>query len=76
MEDKQKPIHVSIVLTGEGDEEGTRVSWYFKDATVEQLSLINHELDLMKMEILSRLKDAPKDWDIEDWGEEVPEDKV
>ncbi len=63
----KKPIHISVVMREDGSVD---VSFYFKDALVSDLSMINHELDLLKQEILSRLKDAPKEYQIEDYGEE------
>lgn len=67
----KKPIHISVVIDGDGVD----VSFYFGGARVCDLSMLNHELDLLKQEILSRLKDAPKDYEIQDYGEEgAPED--
>lgn len=59
-EPKEKPIHISVIAT----DEGANTSFWFKDATVSHLSMINHEIDLLKMEILDRIKDAPKEWEI------------
>ena len=61
-----KPIHIAVEAT----KEGAHTSFYFKGATVGQLSMINHELDLLKIDILERIKDAPKDYEIQDFGEE------
>lgn len=64
-EDQPKPIHISVVA----EDEGSKVSWYFKDATVGHLSMINHEIDLLKREVLDRIKEAPKEWEIEETNE-------
>lgn len=61
-----KKIHISIVV----EENGTHTSFYFKGATVSHLSMLNHELDILKGEIIDRIKEAPKDYEIEDYGEE------
>ena len=63
----KKPIHISVVISG---EESTDISFYFKNATVIQLSMINHELDILKSEIIDRLKSAPKEYEVQDFGDE------
>ena len=60
----EKPIYISVIAK----EEGTESSWYFKGATVAQLSMINHELDILKKEILDRIEASPKEWEIENHG--------
>lgn len=66
MKNKKKPIYITVVA----EEERTHTSFWFKDATISQLSIINHELDILKREIIDRIKEAPKDYEIEDYGEE------
>ncbi len=66
-EDQPKPIHISVVA----EDQGSRASWYFKDATVGQLSMINHEIDILKLEILDRIDKAPKEWEIKETDEET-----
>ena len=61
-EDRPKPIHINVIAK----EEGTITSFWFKDATVSQLSMINHEIDLLKREILDRINDSPKEWEIKE----------
>ena len=56
----EKPIHISIVA----NEEETNTSFYFKGATVAQLSMINHELDILKKDIIDRIEHAPKEWEV------------
>ena len=63
-EDKPKQIHISVVA----ESQGTNTSWRFKDATVGQLAMINHEIDLLKREVLNRIREAPKEWEIEESG--------
>ncbi len=62
----KKPIHISVIV----NEKGTETSFYFKDATVGQLALINTELDILKKDIIERMNDAPKDYEVQDFGEE------
>ena len=62
---KQKEIHVKIIA----EKESTHTSFYFKNATLGQLSLINSEIDILKQEIISRIKNAPNDYEIEEYGE-------
>ena len=62
----KKKIHISVVIEG----EGTHSSFYFKDATVGELYALNSELDLLKGEILDRIEDAPKDFEIKDFGDD------
>ena len=62
----KKPIHLSIIA----EENGTHTSFYFKGATVAQLSMLNHELDILKQEIIDRIKNAPKDYEVTESDEE------
>ncbi len=62
----EKKIHVSVVIEG----EGTHSSFYFKDATIGELYALNSEIDLLKREILDRIEAAPKDYEIQDFGDE------
>ena len=66
----KKQIHISVIA----NDEGTHVSFYFGGATVENLSMLNHELDILKIEILDRLKDSPKDYEVQDFGDRDPPD--
>ncbi len=61
-----KKIHVSVIIEG----EGTSTSFYLKDATVGELYALNSEMDVLKKEIIERIKDAPKDYEIEDLGDD------
>lgn len=65
-----KIIGISIKIIG--GENATHTSFYFGGATVEQLYAINSELDILKREILDRIKDAPKEYEVEEFedGEE------
>lgn len=63
-----KKIHVAVTVDG----EGTNVSFSLGEATVGQLALINAELDNLKKEVLDSIRDIPKDYEIEDFGEEEP----
>lgn len=62
----KKKIHILVVIEG----EGTHSSFYFKDATVGELYAMNSEIDVLKKEIIDRIKDAPKDYEIQDFGDE------
>ena len=62
-----RKIHVAVVFDG---KEGFNTSFYFKNATVEQMAILNQELDILKQEILERVKDYPKDYEVQDFGEE------
>lgn len=66
MEKEKKTIYVGIKIEG----EGVSSSFHFKDATVGELALINAELDIIKLEILERINEAPKDYEIKDYGED------
>ncbi len=55
-----KPIHISIIAK----KEGTNTSFYFKGATIAQLSMINHELDILKREIIDRIDSVPKEYEV------------
>lgn len=70
---KKRPIYISVVAK---DDESTDVSFYFGKATVAQLSMINHELDILKKDIINRLENAPKSYEINEYdeGEEPDED--
>lgn len=59
-EEQLRPVYISVVAR----EEGTNISFNFKDATVAQLSMINHELDILKKDIIERIDGAPKEWEI------------
>ena len=61
-----KKIQVSIVLEG----DSTNTSFYFKNATIGQLYALNSELDVLKTEIIDRIKEAPKDYEVQDFGED------
>ncbi len=61
-----KQIHIQVLVDS---EDTCHTSFYFKGATVGQLSMINHELDILKQEVISRIKDAPKDYEITDFGD-------
>ena len=67
-----KIIGISIKISDGEDEDGIHSSFYFRGATVEQLYAINSELDILKKEILDRIKDAPKEYEVEEFedGEE------
>ena len=60
-----KKIHIAVSIEG----ENTHSSFYFKDATVGQLYALNSEIDVLKKEIIDRIKEAPKDYEIQDFGE-------
>ncbi len=62
----KKKIHIAVTCNG---EEGTHSSFYFWGASVGQLSMLNHELDILKSEIIERLKAAPKDYEIKEFEE-------
>lgn len=62
-----KKIHISVIAN---EDETTNTSFYFGGATVGQMSMLNHELDILKQEIISRIKDAPKIYEIEDYGKD------
>lgn len=63
----KKKIHVAVVFNS---EDNVNTSFYFKDATVEQLAMLNQELDILKQEILERVKYSPKDYEVQDFGDE------
>lgn len=63
---KNKKIHILI----EVEKQSTHISFYFKGALVEQLYALNSELDLLKGEILDRIKDAPKEFEIQEFDDE------
>lgn len=64
MEDEEKkPIHISVAIEG----EGTHTSFYFKDATIGQLALINAELDILKKELVDRIDECPKDYEVKEF---------
>lgn len=64
----KRPIYISVIAKEDG--EGTHTAFYFGKATVAQLSMINHEIDLLKMEILDRINGSPKEYEVlEDNGE-------
>ncbi len=64
-----KKIHIGVIAS----EEGTETSFYFGGATISQLSMLNHELDILKLEIIERIRDAPKDYEMKHYDNE--EDK-
>ena len=66
----KKKIHILIELEG----ESSHVSFYFGGALVEQLYALNSELDLLKKEILDRLKEAPKEFEVKEFYKEDGED--
>lgn len=66
----KRPIHISVIA----GEESTDVSFYFGGATVGQLSMINHELDILKKEIVNRLEEAPRSYEIEEYDESEEND--
>jgi len=66
-EDQPKPVHIKVIALS---DESTNTSFYFGGATVGQLSMINHEIDLLKREVLDRIGEAPKEWEIEETSED------
>ncbi len=60
-------IGISIKIVD--GEDGAHTSFYFGGATVEELYAINSELDILKLEILERIKEAPKDYEIKEFGD-------
>ena len=66
MDEKEQPRPVCISIIAK--EDGTNTSFNFKDATVAQLSMINHELDILKKDIIERIDRAPKEWEINHEG--------
>lgn len=64
---ENKPIHAAVTII----EGGTHTSFHFKDATIGDLALINSELDLLKMEVLERIRDSEKEYEVNDYGEDA-----
>ncbi len=62
----KKPVHISVIAN---EDESLEVSFYFGNATRTQLSILNHELDILKYEILSRIRETPPDYQVEDYGD-------
>ena len=60
-----RPIHIAVNIT----ETGTHSSFYFGGATVGELYALNSELDVLKADIIERIRDAPKDYEVEDFGD-------
>ncbi|MCK4648067.1 hypothetical protein KAT51_00945 [bacterium] len=56
----KRPIYISVVAK----KEGVTTSFHFKKATVAQLSMINHELDILKRDIIERIEQSPKEWEV------------
>lgn len=65
MSPNKRPVYISVVA----NEDSANTSFHFKDATVAQLSMINHELDILKKEILTRIEESPKEWEIEEYAD-------
>ena len=53
-------IYIAIKV----DEEGSiKSSYAFKEATMGQLSMVNHELDILKQIIIEHLRASRKSYD-------------
>ena len=62
----EKNIGIKVIV----DQEGmAHTSFYFKEATIGQLQTINAELDILKKDIINRIDESPKDYEVKDFGE-------
>ena len=59
---KKRPVYISIVA----QEDRANTSFFFGGATVAQLSMLNHELDIIKKDIVKRIEGSPKEWEVEE----------
>lgn len=62
-----KPVHISVIAN---KDESLDVSFYFGNATISQLSDLNREIDILKYGILSKIKDTPPDYKVEEYEDE------